>query len=206
MALVCGIDEAGRGPILGPMVVAGVLLDEAAEPGLRALGVKDSKRFTGKHAVERRGALALEIRRAALRVALRVLSPAEIDAENLGALERRTAFSLLTELRPPGRIVADGRSIFSPLERRFRDFRAEDKADVNHLAVAAASIIAKDERDRRFGRIRERYEPEFGPIEGGGYPNPKTMVFLDAYRARYGDLPPEARRKWSIRTECSQTR
>ena len=65
-------------------------------------------------------------------------------------------------------------------------------------AVAAASIIAKTERDRLFGEIRARYEPDFGEIAGGGYPNPATMTFLDAYRARHGGLPPEVRKKWRL--------
>lgn len=193
-----GIDEAGRGPILGPMVVAGVYLDAEAEISLRAMGVRDSKRFAGPRARQRRAALACEIRRLARAVAVRVVTPAEIDAENIGAIERRAAFSIVAEVKPVGLVVADGRAVFGPLERKIHGFRAIDRAEEAHLAVAAASIVAKDARDRLLAEILARYEPDFGPIAGGGYPNPRTLAFLAAYRARFGDLPAEARRKWSV--------
>lgn len=198
MALVCGIDEAGRGPILGPMVVAGVLLDESIEPELARLGVADSKRFAGAHAVGRRAALANAIRERSVYVTLRVVEPAAIDAGNLGDIERQAAGSIIEELKPPGRILADGRSVFGRLARKYPSLAAEDRADARYLSVAAASIVAKDERDRLLAAILAKYEPEFGPIRGGGYPNELTKAFLAAYRARYGDLPPEARRKWRL--------
>jgi ribonuclease HII len=65
-----------------------------------------------------------------------------------------------------------------------------------HVSVAAASILAKDARDAAFARIAAHYESEFGPVTGGGYINAATYRFIDAYRERYGELPPEARKSW----------
>ncbi len=200
MPFILGIDEAGRGPILGPLVIAGAYLDEGVQEGLARSGVRDSKKFSGKSARARRAELAVLVRQRAQAVAVRVVSPAEIDARNLGDIERDAARSILAEIRPEGTVIADGTSIFGRLAREIPGFVAEDKADARHLSVAAASIVAKDERDRLLAGILARYEPDFGPIAGSGYPNPATMAFLAAYRARHGDLPPEARRKWNVRT------
>jgi ribonuclease HII len=62
--------------------------------------------------------------------------------------------------------------------------------------VAAASIVAKDQRDRLFGEIAARYSEEFGKIRGGGYINAATADFLRRYHERYHKLPPETRRSW----------
>lgn len=199
MPFILGIDEAGRGPILGPLVIAGTYLDDGVQEELACAGVRDSKKFAGTSAKKRRAELAILVREKARAVAVRVVSPAEIDAKNLGDIERDAARSILDEIRPAGTVIADGKSIFGRLAREFPGLVAEDKADDRHLAVAAASIVAKDERDRLLGEILARYEPDFGPIAGGGYPNPGTMAFLSAYRDRHGELPPEARRKWNMK-------
>ena len=64
------------------------------------------------------------------------------------------------------------------------------------MAVAAASIVAKVERDRLFLEIAARYVTDFGPIRGLGYSNAGTRAFAAAYHARHGRLPPEARASW----------
>ena len=191
-----GIDEAGRGPILGPMVLAGVYATPAQVEAMREAGVKDSKRFTGKRARPRRAALAAEIRRLASAVAVRTVPPARIDAESLGEIERDEALSIIREIRPAGTVLFDGAQIFGRLAARLAHGRAEDDADANHLIVSAASVVAKAERDRLFLEIAARYEPEYGPLAGWGYVNPATERFLAAYRARTGEWPAEMRRKW----------
>lgn len=199
MPCVLGIDEAGRGPILGPLVVAGVYWEETDKRALVRLGVQDSKRFAGPSAKSRRAEVALAIRARAVKVVLKVLSPAEVDAENLGDLERRAACAIIEEVGPEGDVYADGRPIFGRLRKRYERLVAEDRAEMKYFSVAAASIVAKVERDRLFDEIRSRYEPDFGPIAGGGYLNDATRGFLAAYKKRFGDLPPEARRKWNLR-------
>src|SRR5690606_24674026 len=65
-----------------------------------------------------------------------------------------------------------------------------------HASVAAASVIAKARRDLIFDRIRSRYAPLFGQVDGGGYCNAATRRFMRAYASRFFGLPPEARRSW----------
>jgi ribonuclease HII len=200
-ALTLGVDEAGRGPILGPMVVAVVVLDGGAARSLTRAGVCDSKAVTGKDAIARRAELAALVRARAPFVALRVVEAAEIDARvergELHLLERECAAALITQAPGCARIIADGARMFAPLREQFPQLRAYDRGERRHCAVAAASIVAKDERDRRFAAIAARYKAEFGELAGGGYLNPATRAFLDDFRRRYGRLPDEARRTWA---------
>jgi len=71
-----------------------------------------------------------------------------------------------------------------------------DRAEEHHASVAAASVVAKVLRDERFRAIKARYEPELGPITGGGYGNEATRKWVRAYVEKYGKLPIEARLSW----------
>lgn len=204
-ALTLGIDEAGRGPILGPMIMAAVALDASAARALTRAGVADSKKFASKpdaHAI--RAQLAVLIRARASFVAIAVVEPDEIDARvannELNVLEREHAAVLIGKAPPCKRIIADGEKLFAPMRESFPSLRAYDRGESRHVAVAAASIVAKDERDRRFAVVCDRYRSDFGDIAGGGYMNPATRAFLTAYRARFGCLPPEARRSWNAQS------
>ncbi len=203
-ALTLGIDEAGRGPILGPMVLAAVALDAGAARALTRAGLCDSKRFgAGAEARHRRAALASMIRARATFVGLEVVAAAEIDVRvdrgELNVLERERAARLIEQAPPCKRIVADGARLFGPLRAQFPGLRAYDRGESRHAAVAAASVIAKDERDRRFALLCACWRDEFGEIGGGGYLNDATRAFLRAYLARKGELPPETRRSWDCR-------
>jgi len=213
--LHAGIDEAGRGALLGPLVIALVCLPEASISLLEELGVKDSKLLSPS----RRSWLHAEIKRITRKtkgfVAFKCLSPGEIDRfrqsrkpGGINELERRAAFSLLSSffsLRPLApeslTVFLDGENIFQDLPRFFpKDlparFRAENRADERFPIVSAASIIAKCERDLRIQKIFSRYAPEFGTIRGNGYPNSQTMKFIQEYQRRHGCFPPEARKTW----------
>lgn len=201
--LTIGIDEAGRGPILGPMVLGAVALGEEEAAHLCALGVMDSKRFgPGEKGHERRRALCPEILRVAAYVAVRVVDVAEIDRRagrgELNRLEQEEALVLLGEGPPAGRIVADGARLFAPLMARYPQLEARDGGEGVHVAVAAASILAKVRRDEIWHKIARRYEPDFGDQvwRGGGYVNEGTRRFLRAYCARHRAPPPEGRRSW----------
>lgn len=205
-SLVLGIDEAGRGPILGPMVLAAVVLDEAAAEALAVLGVTDSKRFgAGDKAHAARSVLAAEVARRALHVEVIEVSVAQIDARTrlgqLNHLEREIAAELIERAPPVRQVIADGARLFRPLGSRFPHLVAEDRAELQHVAVAAASLCAKVRRDEVWLSIRARYIEEF-PEQlsdghaGGGYMNEATRRFLRAYCARYGRLPPEGRASW----------
>jgi ribonuclease HII len=203
--LVLGIDEAGRGPALGAMVVAAVALEPAASRRLSRAGVADSKRFgsgVDAHAVRCRFAALIETHAAFF--SLEVCEVETIDAYvargALNVLERERAELLVRAAPPCKRIVADGKHLFGALRQSFPHLEASDRGESKHVAVAAASILAKVRRDDLFARIAARYEPDFGcPIEGGGYVNARTRAFTDWYRTRYGKLPPEARTSWPWR-------
>jgi ribonuclease HII len=196
-----GIDEAGRGPVLGPMVMAGVALRTRRAASLSRLGVADSKSFgAGEDAHERRCELAARIRDAAESIVVRVIEVEVIDrrvaVNQLNHLEREVAVEIITASVAARRIVADGEILFSSLSQTYPHLEARNRGEDHHVAVAAASIIAKVERDTHFHAIARRYEPEFGRIAGGGYDNAATRQFLERYVATYGRLPAEARKSW----------
>jgi ribonuclease HII len=196
-----GIDEAGRGPVLGPMVMAAVCLDTRAARTLTRIGVRDSKAYGATdRAREERAILAARIREHAQHVEVRVVDVAEIDRrvrrQELNVLEREVADDLISCSPRVDSIIADGQNLFRPLALRHVHLVACDGAESRHAAVAAASIIAKHRRDQLFACIARRYQPLFGQVRGGGYGNAATRRFLRAYAERFGRLPPEARRSW----------
>ncbi len=200
-SLTLGIDEAGRGAVLGPLVLAGCAVSPAQEATLREAGVADSKGF-GPPAKAQviRADLAALIRAQSTWHAVVVATPDRVDASvrrhGLNALERTLAEEILGESPPGCRVVFDGHRVFAPLCRRVARSTAIDKADQHELSVAAASILAKTTRDELFGLIRAQYEPGLGPIRGEGYPNRATARFLEAYVDLHGEVPPETRRSW----------
>src|SRR5688500_9640311 len=113
-----GIDEAGRGPVLGPLVMAGVTLRSRAAASLTRIGVTDSKAFSGESAHERRSELAARVRAYADSVVVRVIDVGEIDrwvrVHELNRLEREHAVAIILRSPPARRIVADGMRMFKP--------------------------------------------------------------------------------------------
>ena len=200
--LILGIDEAGRGPVLGPMVMACVALRPRKASALTRAGVTDSKRFTGPNAQAARLELVPRILDAADHVAVVVIDVAEIDrrcrVNELNKLEQERAELMIRRAPPVRRIVCDGRKLFGPLCARHPHLEALDNGESQHAAVAAASIVAKVRRDLLWHTICARYQPEFGELvaHGGGYANEATRTFLRKYIRRYRSLPPEARRSW----------
>lgn len=199
--LTLGIDEAGRGPAVGPMVMAAVALDSRSAAALTRAGLCDSKAYgAGDEAHAIRTALAQQIRQRAIFVSLIEVPHTEIDLRvarhELNVLERELATRLIEEAPTVDRIIADGKRMFAALALRYPHFESHDRAEEKHAAVAAASVIAKVLRDERFAQIRARYEAELGPISGGGYSNAATRRWLRAYAERHGRLPDEARLSW----------
>lgn len=200
-AVVLGLDEAGRGPVLGPMVLAAVAVSSRNTSALRRLGVRDSKAFGGGAAAHAaRAALVPRIRALAEAVALSVVDVDDIDRAvrcgGLNHLERERALQLIRRCPDVRRVLCDGARLFGPLARVVPHLRALDHGEAAHVAIAAASVIAKVRRDELFACISARYGREFGTIRGGGYCNAPTRAFLRAYVNRYHRLPPEARRSW----------
>ena len=200
--LTLGIDEAGRGAVLGPLVIAGCALTAKAADRLVRAGVDDSKGFgPPERAQAIRAELAALIEREAAWTRIVIVEPDRVDASvrrgRLNALEREVAEEIIRGAPAPARIVLDGVRLFGSLCQRIPGAEALDRADQQEISVAAASILAKTRRDRCYEEIRARYEPQHGPIRGQGYPNRGTERFLRAYTDRHGRLPPETRRSWS---------
>jgi ribonuclease HII len=199
--LTLGIDEAGRGPAIGPMVMAAVAIDSRTAALLTRKGLRDSKTYgAGDDAHAIRTELAAEIRSRAKFVMTIEVEHTEIDERvmrnELNVLERELAIKMIESAPSCDKIIADGKRMFSALCLRYAHFVSCDHAEDAHASVAAASVVAKALRDERFNRIRARYEPELGPIAGGGYSNAATRAWVRAYVERYRRLPDEARRSW----------
>ncbi|MEM4722074.1 MAG: ribonuclease HII [Candidatus Methanomethylicaceae archaeon] len=195
--LVAGIDEAGRGPVIGPMVIAGVLIEDERVHVLYDLGVRDSKRLTP----QRREKLYPEILKEVKSYHVEVVDAKVIDLErgrkNLNVIELEGMAKIISKLRPD--LVQVGSIEFKT--ERFRDkllrrVEVPEIVSAHHAedlfpAVAAASIIAKVTRDRLVAKLREIYG-DFG----SGYPSdPKTVEFLRHVINR-GELPEFVRSSW----------
>ena len=168
MRLVCGVDEAGRGPLAGPVFAAAVILD-----GARPIaGIDDSKKL----AAGRREALAIEIRAHAMAWAVASASVEEIDELNIlqaSLLAMRRAVEKLTVT--PQQVLVDG--LHCP--RVSMPVRAVVRGDATVTAIAAASILAKVARDEEMMALH-RDLPQYGFDRHKGYP---TRAHLDALRA-----------------------
>ncbi len=166
--LVAGVDEAGRGPLAGPVLAAAVILTPERA---RLPGVTDSKLLT---AAEREAA-AVVVQRKALAWAVAAASVREIDRLNI---RRATALAMrraLTRLRvPPEHVLLDG----TPLHELGRDHEAMVDGDARSLSIAAASILAKVVRDRLMQRLALRY-PQFAWESNKGYGTREHMAALD---------------------------
>ena len=187
IAPVCGIDEAGRGPLAGPVVAAAVVLDAAHIPD----GLDDSKKLTAAA----RARLAAALRRVA-RVGIGLASAGEIDALNIHRatlLAMRRAFDALPGPAPAFAFI-DGK--FCPALPC--EAEAVVKGDASVLSIAAASIIAKVERDALLAELHERF-PQYGFARHKGYP---TRAHLEALR-QHGPCP-EHRRSYRPVAECLQ--
>ena len=200
--LICGIDEAGRGPVIGPLVVAGVQVDD--EKVLEDTGVRDSKKCTP----ERRERLANIIKGKAKAIDLVILHPEEIDNlrnnMTLNEIEVDAFCKVMRSLRSDVYYVdsadVDENRFARALKMRL-DFDAEiissHKAEEKFLVVAAASIIAKTTRDRLVKEIEEELRKKLDLPLGSGYPSdPITMKFIKEWKRRFGGLPPYVRKSW----------
>jgi ribonuclease HII len=182
ITLVCGVDEAGRGPLAGPVCAGAVILD----PRCPIPGVKDSKKLAAPNRLR----LAEEIRAKALAWTVAWASVEEIDRLNilnatLLAMQRAIAELPLT----PTEVLIDGNRcpvLAIPA-------RAIVKGDALVPVISAASILAKTERDKEMRRLADRY-PKYGFERHAGYPTPEHLAALEvhgpcpAHRASFGPV------------------
>ena len=188
-----GVDEAGRGPVLGSLFVACV----SADPTTLPAGIDDSKRLTST----RREALAAELRAdERVSVAIVEVTSEAIDDGSLNALTVTAMADAIDRVAPDCAGVVDacdtdagrfGRRVASETASEV-EIVAEHGADETHEIVGAASIVAKVARDEHVAG----FAAEHGPV-GSGYPSDgTTRAFLREYVREHGDLPPFARVSW----------
>ncbi|TGC08734.1 ribonuclease HII [Methanolobus halotolerans] len=204
---VAGIDEAGKGPVIGPMCVGGVLIEESKITSLKNLGVADSKKIAPK----KRELLAYQIEKYAERVFVLEIAPQQIDEfRKLMSMNdiMVLAFSkVLEELHPDEAYVdaADvneerfGKRLLQkyakthPERAKTVSVVSRHQADAIYPVVSAASIVAKVRRDA----IIEDIKKDIGIDFGSGYPSdPKTKQFLKDWFKNHGALPDIVRHSW----------
>ncbi|MEM4244993.1 MAG: ribonuclease HII [Candidatus Nanoarchaeia archaeon] len=186
MALVLGIDEAGRGPVIGPLVISGVLIEEEKQEKLKAMGVRDSKLVLPR----KRSALYKKIKAVAKKYKILVVSPKEIDHAvdgndglNLNWLEAIKSAEIINALQPE-KVFLDcpspNKSAYVSYIRRFLknkevEIIAEHKAESKFPVVAAASILSKVVRDAEIRKLEKKY----GKIGPGYQSNHITKKFIE---------------------------
>ncbi|ETA66670.1 MAG: ribonuclease [Methanolobus sp.] len=204
---IAGLDEAGKGPVIGPMCIGGVMLDDAKESTLRNLGVADSKKISPKKRVQLAGQIekysekvfVLEVSAeqidelrtlmsmndimvVAFSKVLEQLHPETAYADAADVNEERFGFRLLEEYRKNNPEKADNLTIIS-----------KHKADASYPIVSAASIVAKVRRDQLIEDLKAEHDVDFG----SGYPSdPKTKKFLAEWYGENGELPDFVRHSW----------
>jgi ribonuclease HII len=201
--LVAGVDEAGRGCVIGPLVVAGVMLRAENLPLLSELGVKDSKLLTPK----KREALYPEIIRLTEKYQTIKVLPYQIDKavesarrlHKLNRLEAQTMAQVIEALKPDEAYVDAADTVEHRFGNHIREclkiktrIISKHKADRIFPVVSAASIIAKVERDREIASLKV----EYGDFGSGYLTDGKTMSFLRQLLEKNDDYPSFVRKSW----------
>ncbi|NHW22972.1 MAG: ribonuclease HII [Archaeoglobales archaeon] len=193
-----GIDEAGKGCVIGPLVVAGVACE--SEDYLRSIGVKDSKKLSQK----KREELAEKIRRVAKIEVIKI--PADeldemMECKTINEILKESYSEIIKRLKPEIALVDSPDVKPERLASQLREMTgvevvAEHKADEKFPIVSSASIIAKVERDKEVEILRRKY----GDFGSGYASDPKTIAYLKQLK----EIPPFVRRKWKTVERLSQ--
>jgi len=194
---ICGIDDAGRGSMLGPLVIAGISIDKKNIRKLSVLGVKDSKKLSPK----RREELYKKITSLVDSYYVSKISPKLIDVSvakhGLNQLEAKYMAKVVTKLNADTSFVDScdvnptrfGKEI-SRLSNN-KKIRSYHHADSRFIVVSAASILAKVTRDRAIARLRKDHDL------GSGYPSDtKTIKFVKQYYKIQKTIPNFVRKSW----------
>lgn len=199
---VLGLDEAGRGPVIGSMFIGGFMAEEI-DVELEDLDVKDSKKLSDS----KREGLRSELGRYG-DVFLKEVTASEVDelreVMSLNEIEIQ-AFADVIERADPDKVIIDlpepdADRFIAKLKRELpgkfsdREFVAEHEADDEFPIVSAASIAAKSARENHIEELHQKYGYDFK----SGYPHDKpTIKFLETYLGEKGEMPPETRMSWS---------
>ena len=195
MTLLCGIDDSGRGPVIGPMVMAGTLIDEENLSKLENLKVKDSKLLSAK----RRDFLFNRIIKVVKAYEIIVINVEEVgNSVNLNDLEAVKSGEIINILNPDKAIIdcpspnikAWKEQLRGCLNNKKIELVVEHKSE-KYPSVAAASILAKVTRDREIEEIKKKYKVDFG---SGYMSDPKTKKFLEENFEKYEKI---FRKNWA---------
>ncbi len=200
-SIICGIDEAGRGPVIGPLILCGVCFEESQLPFLKKIGVRDSKKLSPKRRKElaktiKDNCLSFEI----IKVSAKEIDKRETDKITLNRLEELKMADIINKLKPDVIYIdaADvieerfGKSIERSLDYHPNKIISKHRADDIFPIVSAASIIAKDTRDD----VIDKFKAKYGDI-GSGYPSDKrTTDFLRNWIKKNKNFPPFVRISW----------
>lgn len=205
--MIAGIDEAGKGPVIGPMCIGGVKIEDSRAHILKVLGVADSKKLTPK----KREQLAAQIKKHADGFFVLEVSPSQIDElRKIMSMNEImvVCFSKVLEQLKPDLVYADAADVkaerfaynllrqyakTSPAHAEEIEVISMHQADAIYPVVSAASIIAKVRRDE----LIEELKQEWGDF-GSGYPSdPKTKGFLLKWGKEHsGEFPGIVRQSW----------
>ena len=189
--MICGVDEAGRGALVGPLVIAFVCFEKKDLDEISKVVTKDSKQLSPFQ----RKTLFKEIEAKAKHIEIQKILPSRIDRENINDIENETIGNFVSKAKPDHMFVDlfehEGTRMVNDLrEKGAKKVTAEHKADENYCVVACASIMAKVTRDNEI----EKLAKELG-FFGSGYPaDERTIEFV---KANYERIEPYVRKKWS---------
>lgn len=188
--LTLGIDEAGKGPLIGSMFIAGTMFSEEKLQHLKELGVKDSKMILQDKRVE----LAIEINSMVEGIKVIEVSPNEIDNAvnrvgdlNLNWLEAIKQAEIINELKPDRAVIdcpSTNIQAYSAYLKKYInknlinkiELIVQHRADQNFIECSSASIMAKTNRESHIKQLKKKYHIEFG----SGYPSdPTTKKFIE---------------------------
>jgi ribonuclease HII len=202
MTKVLGIDEAGRGPVIGSMFIGGFLVDEERLDELEEIGVKDSKKLSDRKRERLRKKLddigeifLVEFTASRIDELRDVMSLNEIELKGFAELvDKAEPDKVFMDLPEP-----DGDRFIGKVQELMDtdidlDFTAEHGADDTFPVVSAASIVAKSAREQHVEGLQKKYGYDFK----SGYPHDKpTINFLEDFLEEKGELPEETRMSWS---------
>ncbi|MEM1922547.1 MAG: ribonuclease HII [Nitrososphaerota archaeon] len=197
---VCGVDEAGRGAVIGPLVVAGVAVSEDAVQAIIETGAKDSKKLSKK----KREQIYERLKNLGVEASYRLLEPEKVDSytrrrggPGINSLELEAIVSIAEELQPHILVVdsplRNYEKLQAELSKRLNSIEiiCRCHADSDYPVVGAASVVAKVIRDLTIAELSKT----LGEI-GSGYPSdPKTISYIRQLIA-HGGLSREVRRSW----------
>ena len=195
--IICGVDDAGRGSVLGPLVIAGVSVERTKIKYLSEIGVKDSKQLSPKtREILYKKIIVIVDDYHVLRISPKIIDQS-VRKNQLNHLEAKYMARVIAKLRPNSSYVDScdvnparfGKEI-SNLAKSGRIY-SRHHADSRFAIVSAASIVAKVNRDREIAKLRKKYDL------GSGYPSDsKTMQFIKDWILQNNKTPEFVRKSW----------